>query len=84
MSRRARRKRARRDAAEANAAGAVVDLTIKGGANHQVKHMLKLVGRPLALLHRAAFAGVTLGDLPLGAHRELTADEVAGLRARAE
>ena len=57
----------------------VVELEVTGGYNHQVKHMLALVGRPLRLLHRASFAGLELGDLECGSSRELTAEEVGRL-----
>ena len=57
----------------------VVELEVTGGYNHQVKHMLALVGRPLRLLHRASFAGLELGDLECGSCRELTAEEVGRL-----
>jgi 23S rRNA pseudouridine2605 synthase len=56
-----------------------VNLVIHGGANHQVKHMLNLVSRPLRDLHRSAFAGLTLGGLPAGQSRELTAAEVESI-----
>ena len=43
--------------------------------------MLAIVGRPLAELHRVAFAGLTLGDLTPGTSRDLTAEEVNQLYA---
>lgn len=63
----------------------VVDLRISGGYNHQVKHMLRLVGRPLAKLHRLEFAGIRLcpEELPEGRCRHLTAEEASQLYALA-
>ena len=58
---------------------AVVELTVAEGANHQVKHMLALVGRPLWRLHRASFCGIGVDGLDSGECRELTSDEVASL-----
>ena len=64
----------------------VVQMAVTGGAFHQVKYMFALVGRPLAQLHRAAFAGVELpsaDSLPVGGWRPLSAAEVATLCAAA-
>lgn len=58
----------------------IVFLQITNGYHHQVKHMLQLVGRPLALLHRCDFAGLSLDPtLCQGAWRHLTVEEVHGL-----
>jgi len=57
-----------------------VDLCITGGYNRQVKHMLRIVGRPLKDLERLEFAGLRCGeDLPRGGCRELTETEVESL-----
>ena len=57
-----------------------VELTITEGRNHQVKRMLGAVGLPVRQLHREATGEVVL-DVPLGALRELTPDEIRrGLR----
>lgn len=57
-----------------------VELTIHEGRKHQVKRMLDAVGHPVTALHRSRYAGLTADDLPPGASRALTRDEVNGLR----
>lgn len=58
-----------------------VTITISEGRNRQVKRMFAHVGRPVLTLHREAFGPLELGDLAVGATRELTSDEVAALMA---
>jgi 23S rRNA pseudouridine2605 synthase len=58
-----------------------VELTLHEGRKHQVKRMLEAVGHPVRRLHRARYAGLDLRGLEPGEWRELTAEEVAGLRA---
>jgi 16S rRNA U516 pseudouridylate synthase RsuA-like enzyme len=43
--------------------------------------MCAAVGLPVTRLHRPRYAGLELGELPSGAWRELTEDEVERLRA---
>jgi 23S rRNA pseudouridine2605 synthase len=57
-----------------------VELVLHEGRTHQVKRMLEEVGHPVRRLHRPGYAGLTVAGLALGDWRELTADEVAGLR----
>ncbi len=49
------------------------------GRNHFVKNMFKVLGYKVTALCRIKFAGLSLGDLPIGAYRELTKDEVKGI-----
>ena len=42
--------------------------------------MLEAVGHPVIALHRATFGPLDLGDLPRGAWRELSEEEVRMLR----
>jgi 23S rRNA pseudouridine2605 synthase len=58
-----------------------LELVLHEGRKHQVKRMCDAVGLPVTRLHRARYDGLTLGDLAPGAWRELSADEVARLRA---
>jgi 23S rRNA pseudouridine2605 synthase len=58
-----------------------LELTIHEGRKHQVKRMCEAVGHPVRRLHRSSYAGLRVDDLARGAWRELTEDEVAGLRA---
>ena len=61
--------------------GAVVELRIHEGRKRQVKRMLAAVGHPVRHLHRCGFGPLALGDLAPGKCRELTAGELAALRA---
>lgn len=63
---------------------ALVELTVSEGANHQVKHMLALVGRPLWKLHRASFCGIGVSGLEEGQCRELKREEEYLLYAAAD
>jgi 23S rRNA pseudouridine2605 synthase len=58
-----------------------LELTLHEGRKHQVKRMCEAVGHPVRRLHRRGYAGLTLEGVAEGAWRELTADEVAALRA---
>jgi pseudouridine synthase len=58
-----------------------VELTLHEGRKHQVKRMCEAVGHPVRRLHRRAYAGLTLEGIAPGRWRELTAEEVAALRA---
>jgi 23S rRNA pseudouridine2605 synthase len=57
-----------------------VELTIHEGRKHQVKRMLEAVGHPVRRLHRSRYAGLDLAGLEAGRWRELSAEEVAGLK----
>jgi 23S rRNA pseudouridine2605 synthase len=63
--------------------GAVVRLVIAEGRNRQVRRMCEAVGLPLRSLERVGFGPLVLGDLPVGATRPLTRDELRRLRASA-
>jgi 16S rRNA pseudouridine516 synthase len=58
-----------------------VQLTIHEGRYHQVRRMFAAMGNHVLSLTRLAMGPVTLGDLPVGEWRVLTADDVAALRA---
>jgi 23S rRNA pseudouridine2605 synthase len=57
-----------------------VELVLHEGRKHQVKRMLAAVGHPVVVLHRSAYAGLTLGGLEPGAWRELEPVEIDLLR----
>ena len=59
-----------------------IELVLHEGRKRQVRRMLEAVGHPVLHLHRSLYAGLDVDDLRAGAWRELTDDEVAGLRAR--
>jgi pseudouridine synthase len=61
-----------------------LELTLHEGRKHQVKRMCEAVGHPVTRLHRRGYGGLTLAGVEPGAWRELTAPEVAALRAAAD
>jgi 23S rRNA pseudouridine2605 synthase len=61
--------------------GGELELTITEGRNRQVRRMCEAIGHPVRELRRVAFGGLRLGNLHLGAHRRLSAAEIARLRA---
>jgi 23S rRNA pseudouridine2457 synthase len=56
-------------------------LTIREGRNRQVRRMTAAVEHPTLRLVRIAIGPISLGDLAVGHWRELTAVELAALRA---
>jgi 23S rRNA pseudouridine2605 synthase len=62
------------------AGGGVLELRIHEGRNRQVRRMCQAVGHPVLELQRVAFGPLQLGELALGAHRQLTDEEVELLR----
>jgi 23S rRNA pseudouridine2605 synthase len=60
-----------------------LELVLHEGRKRQVRRMCEAVGHPVRALHRREYAGLTVDDLAPGEWRELTADEVKRLRARA-
>jgi 23S rRNA pseudouridine2605 synthase len=60
-----------------------LELTIHEGRKRQVRRMCEAVGHPVALLERIHFGPLALGDLAPGEHRELSKDQIAGLREAA-
>jgi 16S rRNA pseudouridine516 synthase len=56
-----------------------LDLTLTEGKYHQVKRMLAAVSNRVEGLHRASMGSLTLGDVPLGQWRWVTAQELKDL-----
>ncbi len=56
-----------------------IEITIREGRNRQVRRMIQKVGNEVASLQRTRFASLELGDLKLGASRELTRSELRRL-----
>ena len=54
-------------------------VTVTEGKYHQVRRMLAARGHPVSYLRREREGSLTLGALPKGAFRELTAEELAAL-----
>ena len=69
---------------ERGSRASVLELTLHEGRKHQVKRMCDAVGHPVRRLHRSRYAGLELQGVGLGEWRELTADELAGLRRISE
>jgi 23S rRNA pseudouridine2605 synthase len=57
-----------------------LELTIHEGRKHQVKRMCTAVGYPVRRLHRSGYAGLDARGVAPGEWRDLTRDEVDGLR----
>jgi len=55
-------------------------LTIHEGRKRQVKRICMAVGHPVVRLHRERFGHLTLHQLPVGAWRYLTDEEIVALR----
>ena len=60
------------------------DDTVTEGRNRMIRRMMAYLGHHVMDLRRQRFAGVDLGQLRLGQIRELTEEEVAGVRKLAE
>ncbi len=58
-----------------------LEITIREGRYRQVRRMCEAVGHPVVRIRRIRFDGIALGDLPRGAYRPLTPDEVRRLKA---
>jgi 16S rRNA pseudouridine516 synthase len=55
-------------------------VTIVEGRYHQVRRMFAACGNHVSALQRVALGPLTLGDLPAGAWRCLSPDELSALR----
>jgi 23S rRNA pseudouridine2605 synthase len=56
-----------------------IELTLREGRNRQVRRMAEAVGNEVASLRRVRFGSIALGELPEGAARLLSAEEVSRL-----
>lgn len=61
----------------------VMELTLREGRNRQVRRMLAAVGFPVRKLERVGMGPVRLKGVARGAWRELSRDEIKGLRKAA-
>ena len=64
--------------------GSVLEVVLDEGRNREIRRVLARVGHKVQRLTRVAVGPVRLGDLPSGAYRPLTPDEVKALRAAAK
>jgi len=56
-------------------------MTVHQGMYHQVKRMIAMLGGVVTSLHRTHYGPLALGELAVGAARELTAEELTRLGA---
>jgi 23S rRNA pseudouridine2605 synthase len=59
----------------------VLQIVLNEGRNREIRRMLAQVGHKVQSLERTAIGPLRLGDLPVGAHRPLTQQELRSLRA---
>jgi 23S rRNA pseudouridine2605 synthase len=58
----------------------LLTITLREGKKREVRRMCRAVGLRVLQLRRIAYAGIRLGELPVGAVRPLTLEELAQLR----
>ena len=56
-----------------------IEVVLREGRNRQLRRMAEAVGNAVVALRRVRFGPIALGDLPEGAARRLSDDEVASL-----
>jgi 23S rRNA pseudouridine2605 synthase len=56
-----------------------ITVTAVEGRNHFVKNMFGALGYTVEALNRKSFAGITVSDIPVGAYRVLSNDEISGV-----
>lgn len=59
----------------------ILEVVLTEGRNREIRRMLARFDHKVLKLHRIAFGPLRLADLPSGAHRPLTRDEIRRLRA---
>ena len=57
-----------------------LEIVLREGRNREIRRVLAAIGHKVLALRRIAVGTLRLADLPSGAHRRLTADEVEALR----
>ncbi|MEO8493651.1 MAG: pseudouridine synthase [Planctomycetota bacterium] len=58
-----------------------LEIVLNEGRNREIRRLLARIGHKVLSLTRIAMGPLRLGDLPSGAHRSLTRDEVKALRS---
>ncbi len=61
--------------------GALLEVTVREGRKRQLRRVAGALGHPVLRLERIRLGPLELGDLPSGAWRRLTSEEVAALQA---
>ncbi len=57
-----------------------IELVLQEGRNREIRRLLAKIGHKVLTLRRVAIGTLRLGELPVGAHRELTALELRALK----
>ena len=68
---------------KAHKAKSILEIVLAEGRNREIRRMLARVGHKVLQLKRIAIGPVRLGDLPSGAYRQLSRDELKNLRKSA-
>ncbi|MNR81391.1 Ribosomal large subunit pseudouridine synthase E [compost metagenome] len=66
-----------------NVPTAWLEIRLREGRNRQIRRMTAAVGYPTLRIYRVALGSVMLGDLPPGAWRDLSPEEVVALKQMA-
>ena len=61
-----------------------LEITLREGKNREIRRILARLGHKVQVLKRIAIGPLRLGDIPVGAHRVLSKDEVKRLRSAVE
>jgi len=61
-------------------ASTILEVVLDEGRNREIRRVLARVGHKVQKLQRIAVGPVRLGEMPPGAHRPLTREELAALR----
>ncbi|MCA9136217.1 MAG: pseudouridine synthase [Planctomycetales bacterium] len=61
-----------------------LEITLREGKNREIRRILARLGHKVQILRRIAIGPLRMGDLPVGAHRALTREEVRRLRTAIE
>lgn len=61
-----------------------LEIVLDEGRNREIRRILARIGHKVLSLRRTAIGTLRLGDLPVGAHRRLTREEVRSLRRHVE
>ena len=57
-----------------------IELVLQEGRNREIRRLLAKIGHKVLTLRRVSIGTLRLGELPVGAHRELTAIELRALK----
>ena len=61
-----------------------LEIILDEGRNREIRRILARIGHKVLRLKRTTIGTLRLGDLPIGAHRPLTREEVRNLRRHVE